>query len=158
MYQPDQTDWKIIALLNENGRLSSAEIARQLGNVSSRIVKNRIDTLIKNEIINIRSIVNPKMVGYDVLADVFIQVKIGTVREVTNLLAELPQVSYLACATGDTDIIISIRSSTISELYNFVTEVVGKIPDVAKTETYLLPLNIKTTATWMPPTLSMIMK
>ena len=45
MYRPDRTDWKIIALLNEDGRMSSAEIARQLGDVSARSVSNRINAL-----------------------------------------------------------------------------------------------------------------
>jgi Lrp/AsnC family transcriptional regulator for asnA, asnC and gidA len=131
--------------------MSSADISRRLGDVSARTVTNRIDVLIKNEIINIRSIVNPDAVGYGVLADVFIQVEPGTVRDVTDLLADLPQVSYLACATGDTDIIISVRAPNIKELYDFVIEVVGKIPHVRHTETYPLPLNIKTIATWLPP-------
>jgi Lrp/AsnC family transcriptional regulator for asnA, asnC and gidA len=151
MYQPDQTDWKIITLLNEDGRMSSAEIARQLGNVSARTVKNRIDNLTKNGIINIRSIVNPEVVGYGVLADVFIEVEPGKVRNVAETLAEFPQISYVACATGDTDIIISVRARDIEELYNFVIEVLGQIPSVRHTETYPLPLNIKTIATWMPP-------
>ena len=151
MYQPDKLDWKIIALLNDDGRMSSAEIARQLRNVSARTVNNRIDILTKHGIINIRGVVNPEKVGYCVLADVFIQVEPGTVREVTNFLSALPQISYLACATGETDIIISIRATNIRELYDFVTEVIGKIPNVRHTETFPLPLNLKTNATWLPP-------
>jgi Lrp/AsnC family transcriptional regulator for asnA, asnC and gidA len=151
MYQPDQTDWKIIALLNEDGRMSSAEIARRLGDVSARTVTNRIDVLTEHGIINIRSIVNPEMVGYGVLADVFIKVDPGKLRIVAESLAEFPQISYLACATGDTDIIISVRARSINELYSFVIEVLGKIPGVHHTETYPLPLNIKSITTWMPP-------
>ena len=151
MYQPDITDWKIIALLNEDGRMSSAEVARRLGDVSARTVKNRIDILTKRGIINIRSIINPDLVGYCILADVFIQVDPGWVRKVATTLAEFSQVSYVACATGDTDIIISIRAQQIQELYDFVTEVVGKISSVRHTKTYLLPLNLKTNVTWLPP-------
>lgn len=151
VYQPDQTDWKIIALLVEDGRMSSAEIARRLGDVSARTVSNRIDVLTEHGIINIRSIVNPEMVGYGVLADVFIKVDPGKLRIVTESIAEFPQISYLACATGDTDIIISVRARNINELYSFVIEVLGKIPGVHHTETYPLPLNIKSNTTWMPP-------
>jgi len=151
MYKPDKLDWKIIALLNQDGRMSSAEISRELGEVSARTVTNRIDTLTEHEIINIRSIVNPEMVGYGMLADVFIEVEPGSVRRVADHLAALPQISYLACATGDTDIIISIRAPNIKELYDFVIEVVGKIPDVRHTETFPLPLNLKTNDTWLPP-------
>jgi DNA-binding Lrp family transcriptional regulator len=151
MYKPDQIDWKIIALLNEDGRMSSAEIARRVKGVTARTVTNRIEVLTEHGIINVRSIVNPEIVGYGVLAAVFIQVNPGTVREVAKALAKFPQISYLACATGEADIISSIRAQNIQELYNFVIEELGKIPDVLHTETFPLPLKLKTSATWMPP-------
>jgi DNA-binding Lrp family transcriptional regulator len=119
--------------------------------INLRTVTNRIDTLIEHGIINIRSIVNPGMVGYGVLADVFIEVEPGNVRRVAEKLAEFPQISYIVCATGEADIIISIRAQTIQELYNFVIEVIGKIPSISNTRTYLLPLTIKNVTTWMPP-------
>jgi len=131
--------------------MPSAEIARRLGDVSSRTVTNRIDALVNYGIINIRSIVNAEVVGYGVLADVFIDVEPGMVREVAETLIDFPQISYIACATGDTDIIISVRARNIKELYDFVIEVLGQIPCVRHTQTYPLPLNLKTIATWMPP-------
>ena len=59
----DRIDWEIITLLNEDGRMPSAEIARRLGDVSARTVTNRIEALTRKGIINIRAVVNPKMVG-----------------------------------------------------------------------------------------------
>jgi len=151
MYKPDHTDSEIIALLNEDGRMPSAEIARRLGYVSARTITNRIEVLIREGVINIRAIVNPDMVGYGVLADVFIETEPGQLREVAERVAEFPQVSYVACATGDTDVIISVRARNITDLYNFTIEVLGKIPGVRRTQTFLLPLKIKNIATWMPP-------
>ncbi len=151
MDKPDRTDWKIITLLNENGRIPSAEIARRLGNVSARTVTNRIEALTREGIINIRAIVNPDMVGYGVMADVFIEVEPGRVREVAEEVAELPQVSYVACATGDSDVSITLRVRNIEELFNFVNEKLGKIPGVRRTQSYLLPLKLKDLDTWLPP-------
>ena len=151
MYEPDHIDWKIIALLNEDGRMSSAEISRKLGDVSARTIKNRIEVLTEHGIINIRSIVNPEALGYCVLADVFIQTDPGRLREIADHISEMPQVSYVACATGDTDIILSVRAQDIQELYDFVLEKVGKIPGIRHTRIHLLPLKIKDTATWLPP-------
>ena len=150
MVNLDKTDWRIITLLNQDGRMSNTEIAHLLGNVSARTVKNRIEVLTENSIINVRAIVNPDKVGYEVLADVFIATEPGKLRLVANKLADLPQISYLACATGDTDIIISVRAPNIEELYSFVTEVIGKVDGVRHTETYLLPLSIKSNETWIP--------
>ena len=151
MYKPDLIDWQIVRLLNKDGRLSCAEIARRLDSVSERSVKNRIDLLIKNEIIKVRSIVNPESVGYDLLADIFIKVESGKLNELAIQLSEIPQVSYVACATGDTDIIISVRSKDLQELYNFVLDVIGKLPYIQSTKICPLPLNIKSSSTWLPP-------
>ncbi len=151
MYKPDQTDWKIIALLNEDGRMSNTEVARKMGDVSARTVSNRINTLTRQGIINVRAIINPEAVGYGVLADVYIQVEPGRVREVAELVAELPQVSYVACATGESDVSVSFRARSIEELFDFVNEKLGKIPGVRRTQTYILPLKIKDLDTWMPP-------
>lgn len=147
----DRTDWEIITLLNKDGRMPSAEIARRLGNVSARTVTNRIEALTKKGIINVRAIVNPDMVGYRVMADVFIEVEPGRVREVAEQVAGFPQVSYVACATGDSDVSISLRVRNIEELFEFVTEKLGKIPGVRRTQSYLLPLKIKDFDTWLPP-------
>lgn len=147
----DRTDWEIITLLNEDGRMPSAEIARRLGNVSARTVTNRIEALTKKGIINVRAIVNPDMVGYRVMADVFIEVEPGRVREVAEQVAGFPQVSYVACATGDSDVSISLRVRNIEELFEFVTEKLGKIQGVRRTQSYLLPLKIKDFDTWLPP-------
>jgi Lrp/AsnC family transcriptional regulator for asnA, asnC and gidA len=151
MYQLDHTDWKIIILLNQDGRMSSAEIARRLGNVSARTVTNRIDILIEQGIINVSSIVNPDALEYNILADVFIKTQPGLLRQVASKIAELPQVSYVVCATGDTDIIISVRARNIEELYDFVTETIGKTHGVVHTRTYLLPLVLKDNISWLPP-------
>jgi Lrp/AsnC family transcriptional regulator for asnA, asnC and gidA len=151
MDKPDRTDWKIIALLNEDGRMPSAEISRRLENVSARTVTNRIETLTKKGIINVRAIVNPEMVGYSVMADVFIEVEPGRVREVADQVAEIPQVSYVACATGDSDVSISLRVRSIEELFNFVTEKLGTISGVRRTQSYLLPLKLKDLDSWLPP-------
>ena len=151
VYKPDHTDSQIIRLLNEDGRISSAEIARRLGDVSARTVTNRIEALSREGIINIRAVVNPETVGYGVLADVFIEIEPGRLLEVAERVAEFPEISYVACATGDTDVIISVRARDIKEFYNFVIEVIGKIPGVRHTQTFLLPLKIKNIASWMPP-------
>ncbi len=131
--------------------MPSAEVARRLGNVSSRTVNNRIKTLTEQGIIDIRAVVNPEAVGYGVLADVFVEVEPGRVREVAELVAEFPQATYVACATGDSDVSISLRVRTIEELFHFVDQKLGKIPGVRRTQSYILPLKLKDLDTWLPP-------
>jgi Lrp/AsnC family transcriptional regulator for asnA, asnC and gidA len=146
----DQTDWGIIKLLNEDGRLSNAEIARRVGNISSRTVAHRIEALIDSGVIAVKAIVNPMAVGYAVMADVFIEVEPGRVKEVAEQVAHFPQVTYVACATGEADVSLSLRVRNNEELFEFVSDTLGKIPGVRRTQTYLLPLKIKDLDSWLP--------
>ena len=100
---PDQTDWERIALLDEDGRMPSAEVEP------------------------------------------------GWVREVAELVAEFPQVTYVACAAGDSDVSISLRVRTIEELFHFVDQKLGKISGVRRTHSYILPLKLKDLDTCLPP-------
>jgi Lrp/AsnC family transcriptional regulator for asnA, asnC and gidA len=150
MHTLDKIDWDIIALLNEDGRMSSAEIARRLGDIPARTVSHRVEDLIERGVISIKAIVDPVVVGYTILADVFIDVEPVRVREVAEKVAEFPQVSYVACATGECDVSISVRVRDNEELFDFVSEDLGKIPGVRRTQTYLLPVKLKDISTWLP--------
>ncbi len=107
-------------------------------------------SLIERGIINIRAVINPEAIGYGVLADVFIEVEPGRVREVAETVATFPQVSYVACATGDCDVSVSLRVRSNAELFDFVSDRIGKIPGVRRTQTHLLPVKIKDLDTWFP--------
>ena len=151
MYKPDRTDWEIITLLNQDGRMPSTEIARRMGDVSARTVTNRINQLTKHGIIKVRAVVNPSSVGYSVMADVFIDVEPGRVREVAYKVAQFPEVTYAACAAGESDVSISLRVRTIEDMFDFVSETIGKIPGVRRTQSFILPLKIKDFDSWLPP-------
>lgn len=146
----DHIDRAIILLLNEDGRMSNAEIARRMGDIPPRTVSYRVDNLLARGIISIKGILNPEALGYDVLADVYVEVAPGRVREVANIVADFPQVSYVACATGENDVSISIRVRNNEELFNFVTEQLAVIPGVRRTQTHLLPVKIKDMDDWLP--------
>jgi Lrp/AsnC family transcriptional regulator for asnA, asnC and gidA len=150
MNKLDDIDRAIIVLLNEDGRMSSAEIARRMGDIPSRTVSHRVDNLVERGIISIKAILNPEALGYDVLADVYLEVEPGHEREVANIVAGFPQVSYVACATGENDVSISIRVRNNEELFNFVTEQLASIPSVRRTQTHLLPVKIKDMDNWLP--------
>ena len=152
MHTLDRIDWEIIRLLNEDGRISNAEIARRLGGIPPRTISHRVEGLIARDIIAVRAIVNPVALGYHVLADVFIEVEPGCVRKVAETVARFPQVSYVACATGECDVSVSLRVRSNEELFDFVTEQLGRIPDVRRTQTHLLPAKLKDIDTWLPDT------
>ncbi|MBC7293187.1 MAG: AsnC family transcriptional regulator, partial [Thermoleophilia bacterium] len=78
----DTTDRHIIALLVEDGRLSSAEIARRIGHVSERSVRYRIGRLRRTGVMRVTAIVSPQALGYTTIGDISISVLPGTLQDV----------------------------------------------------------------------------
>ncbi len=151
MYEIDKLSIKIINLLLEDGRASASEIARQIGDVSERAVRYRIERMVEEKIIRISAIVSPKALGLDTYADVWMEVESDKITEVAESLAEYENVTYVACSIGETDVSIQVAARDTGEIYRFVTEVVRKIPGVRKTITSIVPIVLKDVYQWRVP-------
>jgi Lrp/AsnC family transcriptional regulator for asnA, asnC and gidA len=139
----DQLDRMIAQLLQKDGRMPSSEIARQMGAITERAVRNRIKRLIEKGIIKIYADVNPKSLGYSVTAEVNLEVEPSLVLDVAKMLAEFGCVGYVSCSMGDQDISVEVNTHTNEELYQFVTEVIGKLPGIKRITTLIVPLQLK---------------
>ena len=147
----DQLDKEIIDLLTKDGRMSCAEIARAIGTVSERSVRYRLEKLLEENVIRVNANPVPQALGYSIVADVFIEVESGQVLEIARRIASYENVSYVACSTGESDISIQIITQNNRELYEFVTEVLGKMPGVRKTTTSMVPFIVKDMEHWRIP-------
>jgi Lrp/AsnC family transcriptional regulator for asnA, asnC and gidA len=146
----DDLDYQIILLLGEDGRMPSAEMARRLEQ-PVRTIGYRLQRMQDQGTIQICPIVNPTAFGYKILADVLIETEAGKVLEVAEAAAELPQVSYVACAAGDRDVSVQVVAPTVDDLYRFITDTLHNIPGVRRTQTVLLPIKLKDVYEWQPP-------
>ncbi|PIZ26348.1 MAG: Lrp/AsnC family transcriptional regulator [Chloroflexi bacterium CG_4_10_14_0_8_um_filter_57_5] len=152
MYESDEIDLRIVELLMEDGRMPAAEIARRVGgNLSERVVRYRIERMVAEKVIQIRPIVNPKVFGYTIVADVFLEVESDSIQEVACKAAKYDCVSYVACSIGETDVSVQVYARDTAEVYRFVTEVIGKIPGVRKTTTSIVPVILKDVYEWRIP-------
>jgi Lrp/AsnC family transcriptional regulator, regulator for asnA, asnC and gidA len=151
MYKIDKTDLKIINLLIDNGRIHAAEIARQVGNISERAVRYRIERMLENDVMQISAVVNPRSVGLSVVADVWIECDADAIMEVARSMTELEEISYVACSIGERDVSVQILARDTGDVYRFVTEVIGKVPGVRKTTTNIVPMVLKDIYQWRIP-------
>lgn len=152
MYKIDKIDREIVNLLIEDGRMPAAEIARRIGgDITERIVRYRIEQMVKANLISISAIVNPQALGYQVVADVFVEVEPGRIEEVAKFLAEHEMVSYVACSIGERDVSAQIIAHNNTEIYQFATEVIGRLPGVRKTTTSIVPVKLKDIYQWRIP-------
>ncbi len=155
MSENNKIDLRIVELLMEDGRMAAAEIARRIGNgISERVVRYRIDRMVKDGVIQIRPIVNPQAFGLTTRADVVLQVDADAIMEVAHKVTTFSCVSYVACSIGETDVSIQIVGKDTAEIYRFVTEIIGKLPGVRKTTTSIVPIVLKDVYQWNMPKLA----
>ncbi|MGD9047784.1 MAG: Lrp/AsnC family transcriptional regulator [Anaerolineae bacterium] len=151
VYKIDNLDRKIVELLQEDGRMASAEIARRIGQISERVVRYRIDRMLEKGIINVRAIVDPRALGYRVIGDIFVEIESGHVQEAARQIAQFECVGYVAFSMGTSDISIQVNARSTDELYHFATDVLGKLPWVRKTTTTIVPEKVKDIHNWQIP-------
>lgn len=151
MYKIDKINISIVNMLLEDGRIPASEIARQIGDISERAVRYRIERMVEEEVIRISAIVSPKAFGLDTYADVWMEVESDKITEVAESLAQYENVTYVACSIGETDVSIQVAARDTVEIYRFVTEVVRKIPGVRKTVTSIVPIVLKDVYQWRVP-------
>jgi Lrp/AsnC family transcriptional regulator for asnA, asnC and gidA len=156
MYKIDKTDLAIIDLLMEDGRMPSAEIARRVGNLSERVARYRVERLIREGVVKVSAIANPRAAGFTVVADVLLEVDSDSILEVARKMTEFECVSYVACAIGETDVSVQLVAHDTAEVYRLVTEVIGKVPGVRKTITSIVPLILKDVYQWSIPASSCV--
>lgn len=146
----DQIDRSIIVCLQEDSRRPSADIARQLG-IAERTVRARIERLVQDEVVQLAAIVNPRAVGYEVTADVFLEVELGKVQSVADQVSQVDEVCYVGLTTGDRDISLQVHAQSIDALYGFVSETLNRIPGVLRSKTFVIPRVSKQLPDWRLP-------
>ena len=147
----DRMDKQIVDLLARDGRMNSKEIARCIEGATERIVRYRIKRLIEENVITVSAKVNPLVIGFPVIADVFVEVEPSQVMSLARALAQYECVTYVGCSTGDRDISVQIVARDNRELYEFVTEKIGQLPGVRRTSTSIVPIIIKDDHHWSIP-------
>ncbi|MCK7506381.1 MAG: Lrp/AsnC family transcriptional regulator [Desulfobacterales bacterium] len=151
MYNFDKTDVKIVNILLEDGRMPASEIARRIGDISERAVRYRIDRMVDAGIIQISAVAKPQAFGLTTIADIWMEVESDRILEVAKKMAEFDNVSYVACGIGESDVSIQVVAKDTAEIYQFITDVVRKVPGVRKTTTSIVPLIIKDVYQWRVP-------
>jgi Lrp/AsnC family leucine-responsive transcriptional regulator len=131
----DQIDRRILELLSANGRLSYAELARQIG-LSGPAVHERVGKLEAAGIIRAyRAQLDPEAVGLGVTA--FIGVVLASDTEIDDVvaaMAEQPEIESCYFLAGAESFLLQARVPTIAELEQLIVRL-NRTPGVASTRT-----------------------
>lgn len=138
----DETDNKILNLLNKDGRMSYRKISREL-DISVGTVHNRVDKFIKSGIIRkfVPQIDHSKL-GYKLTTIIGVRVKGGVLRNWENKTAYHKNVMGIYDVTGEFDAILLAKFKDTTELDSFIKGLL-KEPDVQRTYTQTVLNTVK---------------
>jgi Lrp/AsnC family transcriptional regulator for asnA, asnC and gidA len=135
--QLDATERRLIELLQEDGRLSVASLARALG-VTEVTARRKLTRLLRDRVIQVVATVDPFDVGYETPVIIGLKVQRSRLDEVAERLGRLPQVRYVGATTGRVDLIIEVVTRTNQDLADFLLTDLAKIDGITDSETNLV--------------------
>jgi len=144
----DRIDRKILAALQQDGRMTNADLAETIG-LSPTATSERTKRLIRDGYITgFAAEVNPDKIGRGLL--VFVQVKLDrTTADVfdafARAVARTPDILECHMVAGGFDYLIKSRVSDMSEYRKLLADIVLSLPGVRETHTYAVMENIKDT-------------
>jgi len=140
----DDSDRKILAILQNNARISNAQIAREVGLAPSGILE-RIRKLEKRGVITgYHAHLDPAQMGYNVTGFSFIRTneKPGEVRT-SQLLAEIPEIEEVHHIAGEDCYLVKFRCANNQELGRLLRERIGTLESVQSSRTSVVMETIK---------------
>jgi Lrp/AsnC family transcriptional regulator for asnA, asnC and gidA len=129
----DDLDFKIIQILERNGRTPNNEIAERLS-ISEGTVRNRIKKLTSIDFLKVKGLTNPDFGRIKQL--IFILISLEDVkrwRETADSIANLPNVKSVSMLTGRFDILVEVFIEP-HHLITFLTDQLGNIDAISSTE------------------------
>ena len=131
----DATDKAIIRALQEDGRMSYADLAELVG-LSAPAARQRMQRLIESKVLQIVAVTDPLKLGLPVMAMVGIAVD-GDIRAVVERLSAIPQVIYVVSTAGSFDLFVEVVCPDMSELFTVVNQELKTLPGVQSTESFV---------------------
>ena len=106
--------------------------------VNASVVYSRIKRLVKRGLIKKFTIViNDEALGFGVKALTGINMDSKLRDNVLNELFKIPEVREVAEVTGRFDILVTMTSRSLDEMHQLISEKVGRIEGVQRTETFI---------------------
>ena len=127
----------MVAALQAEGRRPYSRIAADLG-VSESVVRYRVQRLEQAGMLQIVGIADPLRLGFDRMALIGLRVRPGSVKEVCEAAAALPETSYVAAIAGSYDVIVEVICRDTAHFMELLTERLHHIDGVEAADSFLV--------------------
>jgi Lrp/AsnC family transcriptional regulator, leucine-responsive regulatory protein len=142
----DHIDNKILDILQKNGRITNAELAKRIG-MSPPPMLERVRKLEKKGIIRkYVALIDPDAVGKGTIAFVAVSLDrhlIKSIGQFTRSIERLPEVMECYHITGEDDYLLKVAVRDIHEYEDFILKKLTKFPALSKIKTSFVLSTIK---------------
>ncbi|MEV7487314.1 Lrp/AsnC family transcriptional regulator [[Kitasatospora] papulosa] len=138
-HSPDATDWRILDVLQRDGRATFAELARAVS-MSPSAVTERVRRLEEVGVISgYTAVVDPERLGMPILALVRLRYPNGNYKPFHDLTASTPEILEAHHVTGDDCFVLKVTARSMRHLEE-VTGRIGTLGSVTTSIVYSSPL------------------
>ena len=135
----DATAKRIIELLQEDGRISYAAIAKAVG-LSEAAARARVQKLLDSEVMQVVAVTDPTQVGFTRQAMIGVRTE-GDPMKVGDRLAEVREVDYVVTTAGSFDLLVEVVCEDDPHLLDVIRQI-RELEGVVSSETFVyLKLN-----------------
>lgn len=140
-YQPDRTDYKILKLLQENGRITNLQLASNIG-LSPAPTLERVRKLENSGFIeSYHAFVDEEKLGLGIKS--FIQISLdfhthNAIPEFVEAVKTIPEVTECHHVTGNCDFMLKVYVKDIKAYEAVIMEKISKIPFVKTFQTMMI--------------------
>lgn len=135
----DATAKRIIELLQEDGRISYAAIAKAVG-LSEAAARARVQKLLDSEVMQVVAVTDPTQVGFTRQAMIGVRTE-GDPMKVGDRLAQVSEVDYVVTTAGSFDLLVEVVCEDDPHLLDVIRQV-RELDGVVSSETFVyLKLN-----------------
>lgn len=144
----DETDKAILRLLQADGRISNAEVARRV-ELSAPATHARVKRLEEAGVIRqYATLLDRETIGYDMVCFISVSLQLhqfDAIERFKELVQDMPEVLECHHITGEFDYLLKAVFRNRDELQEFVVNRLTPIPGMARINTSLVLIEIKAT-------------
>ena len=140
----DKIDLSILRLMQENARISNADMARELNMAPSGVLERVKKLEQKNVILQYTARLNPMLLQKKLLAFIFMKATDGLGCSTTGkALAKIPEVQEVHQIAGEDCYLVKVRTADSASLMALMRSQFSKIPNILSTRTTIVMETVK---------------
>lgn len=134
----DQTDRKILTILQKDGRITNSKLAKEIG-ISPPAMLERVRRLESSGVIDkYVALLDREKAGFGILAIIIVKLslhQISSLKAVKQSLIDLDEVLECLQLTGDVDFLLKVATADMNSYTEFVNDKLSGIPGIQNIKT-----------------------